>query len=246
MSTTVGRGIAAFLLIGAGVILLLTNMNIISLEMNLSWGMIYPFIILLFGLRMWSGALFKKAGSWVTGSFLSVFAALLILDRFGVMIFRFWDIWQLWPLLFVYIGFGIMKGRSGGSDARYFDKPLPASRTMAVGDLSFTEENWKVEPMNVWSAVSDYKFDFTKAFIPDEDIPIRVAGWAGDVRMFVPKQVPFRVDAKVKAGDIKVAGQKADGINRFIQYETRDYQEARRKLTIQIELTAGSIKVVQV
>ncbi|MYL30604.1 MULTISPECIES: cell wall-active antibiotics response protein LiaF [Halobacillus] len=246
MNTRIGKGLAAFLLIAAGVVLLLANVEIISLEMNLSWGMIYPLFILLLGLKLWGSAYIRRGGSWTAGSFLTVFAVLLILDRFGIMTFRFWDFWKLWPMLFIYIGFGIMRGRSRNRNQQFFDQPLPVSRTMAVGDFSFTEENWKVEPMNVWSAVSDYKFDFTKAFIPDEDIPIRVAGWAGDVRMFVPRQVPFRVDAKVRAGDIKVAGQKADGINRIIQYETRDYQEAGRKLTIQIELTAGSIKVVQV
>lgn len=238
-----------FVLIGC--ILFLSNLNIISLEMNWSWVNIYPFLLLFFGLKLWIDSLLKRGGSWVAGSFLTIFSSLLLLDRFGIFPFAFSDIWQLWPLLFIYIGFGILFRKSGSKykfeyDTESSSSKRPKSKHMMIGDHSFNEENWKVEPMNLWNGVGDYKFDFTRAFIPDLDTPITVRGWVGDVKMLVPKHVPFRVDAKVKTGDIRVAGHKADGMNRSFQFETEDYSSATRRLTINIDLGVGSIRVEQV
>lgn len=241
----------ASLLVIIGGVLLLSNLNIISLEMNWSWINIYPFLLLFIGLKLWIDALSKRGGSWIGGSFLTIFSGLLILDRFGILAFTFSDIWQLWPLLFIYIGFSIFFKRSGANfkyeyDSESSSSSRPKSRHMMIGDHSFNEDNWKVEPMNLWNGVGDYKFDFTRAFIPDLDTPITVRGWVGDVKMLVPKHVPFRIDAKVKTGDIRVAGHKADGMHRSLQFETEDYSSATRRLTINIDLGVGSIRVEQV
>ncbi|WP_167360038.1 cell wall-active antibiotics response protein LiaF [Halobacillus dabanensis] len=241
----------ASLLVIIGGILLLSNLNIISLEMDWSWGNIYPFLLLFVGLKLWLNALVERGGNWIAGSFLTIFSGLLILDRFGIIPFTFSDVWQLWPLLFIYIGFGILFRKSRSkykfeNDSKSSPSNRPKSKHMMIGDHSFNEENWKVEPMNLWNGVGDYKFDFTRAFIPDLDTPIIVRGWVGDVKMLVPKHVPFRVDAKVKTGDIRVAGHKADGMNRSFQFETEDYSSATRRLTINIDLGVGSIRVEQV
>lgn len=243
--------LAAFLLVLFGGVLLLSNFNIISLEMRWTWVNIYPVILLIIGVKIWWDALFRKGGSWIAGSFLTIFSGLLLLDRAGGFTFSFGDVWQLWPLLFIYIGFGIFFGRNRskvqveyGTGGTSFKKSR--SKHMLVGSHSFKEDNWKVEPMDLWNGVGDYRFDFTRAFIPDQDTPIVVRGWVGDVKMFVPKHVPFKVDAHVRTGDIRVANNKAEGMHRSLQYETEDYSSATRRLTISVDLRVGSIRIEQV
>ncbi|WP_164908491.1 cell wall-active antibiotics response protein LiaF [Halobacillus litoralis] len=244
--------ILAVLLVVVGVVLLLSNLNIISLEMKLSWVNIYPVIFIILGLKIWMDTILKQGGSWIFGSFLTIFGGLLFLDRLDVFGFSFSQVWQLWPLLFIYIGFSIFLGRSNKKYIFEYDSGTSHSRgrnkskRMIVGDHSFNQDNWKVEPMNLWNGVGDYKFDFTRAFIPDEDTPIAVRGWVGDVKVIIPKHVPFRVEAVIKVGDIKVVGHNAEGVNRTLQYETDDYALATRRLTFQIDLGIGDIKVVQV
>ncbi|WP_226576761.1 cell wall-active antibiotics response protein LiaF [Halobacillus litoralis] len=242
--------IASLFVVG-GVVLLLSNLSIISLEMKWTWGNIYPFLLFIIGVKLWGDALFNRGGSWVFGSFLTIFGGLLLLDRFKVIEYSFLDLWQLWPLIFIYAGVRMFFRKRSASSVKYDSgdpsvKMAPKSKPMVIGDHSFNEENWKVEPMNLWNGVGDYKFDFTKAFIPDEDTPITVRGWVGDVKMFVPQHIPYRVEAKVKTGDIKVSGHKAEGFNRTLNYETDDYETATRRLTIHIDLGVGSIKIVQV
>ncbi|RDY71514.1 cell wall-active antibiotics response protein LiaF [Halobacillus sp. SY10] len=251
MHNKISQVVIALLLVVFGFVLLLSNLNIISLEMSWTWGNIYPIILFVIGLKVWLNALLKKGGSWIIGSFLTIFSTLLLLDRLGVFEFSFGDVWQLWPLLFIYFGFSIFLGRKGSKvkieyDSKGSSSNKLKSKHMMIGDHSFNEENWKVEPMDLWNGVGDYRFDFTRAFIPDGDTPIVVRGWVGDVKMLIPKHVPFRVDAKVKTGDIRVGGQKADGMHRSVEYETDDYSMATRRLTIGVDLKVGSIRIEQV
>ncbi|MFC7062597.1 cell wall-active antibiotics response protein LiaF [Halobacillus seohaensis] len=246
-------------LIIVGILLLLANLEIVSLEIKITWENIYPFLLLAVGMKLWLDALLHQGGFWILGSFLFVFSSLLILDRFGVIDFAFGDLLMLWPLLFIYIGFSIfLKGNKTKQKAEFhYEKESetfrhshsnhkPKSSRMAIGSQEYKKDNWKVEPMNLWNGIGDYHFDFTKAFIPDGDTPIIVRGWIGDVKMLIPKNIPFRVEAKMKTGDIKVMNQDASGLQRELTYETEDYKTASRRLSLYIDYSIGSINVEQV
>ncbi|RWZ55217.1 hypothetical protein EQV77_11260 [Halobacillus fulvus] len=237
-----------------GLILLLSNLNIISLEMEFNWANVYPVLILGIGVKLWADALLKQGESWILGSFLTVFGGLLLLDRFQVVNFSFGDVWNLWPLLFIYVGFSLFsRGTSGKKifEVEYkFSKDKSKTRPRvsknAIGSQEFTHDNWKVEPMDVWNGIGEHNFDFTRAFIPEGDTPIRVRGWVGDVKMLIPRSVPFRVEAKMKTGDITIAGQNTGGLKREMSYQTEDYEGASRRLTIYVEYKVGSITISQI
>ncbi|ARI78095.1 cell wall-active antibiotics response protein LiaF [Halobacillus mangrovi] len=247
----------AIALVSIGVLLLLSNLDVISLEMSLSWENIYPVLLLGIGLKMWLDALLKSGGSWILGSFLTILGALLLLDRFEVIVFELGDVLRLWPLLFIYIGFAIFLGgnkrkrnfefhydsKADPQNTATFSRKDPKPSRMAIGSQEFKKDNWKVEPMDLWNGIGDYKFDFTRAFIPDGDTPIHVRGWIGDVKMVIPKNVPFRVEASIKTGDIQVNNQNASGFKRELVYETEDYHTATRRLSLYIDFRVGSIKV---
>lgn len=111
------------------------------------------------------------------------------------------------------------------------------------GDHEYSRENWKVEPMHLNNLAGDFYMDFTKAFIPEKEVPITISALAGDVRILMPENVAFRVNAKVRAGDIDILGENVDGINRSFFYETDDYGEVSRKLHFTIKLQAGSVRI---
>ncbi len=257
-----GNYLLALGLVAVGILLLLANIGIISLEMNFSWENIYPVLLAGAGVKLWADHLSGRGGSWVWGSFLTVLGGLLILDRFQVLSFTLDDVFKLWPLLFIYIGFNLFfqGGKSkrrleihydseGKEDPFKKDKrkrQAAKSNKMIVGSQQYKQDNWKVEPMDLWNGIGDYQFDFTKAFIPDKDTPITVRGWIGDVKMIIPKNVPFRVEAKMRTGDIKVVNESASGLQRQLTYETEDYEQSVRRLSLYIEFSVGSIRIDQV
>ncbi|WP_176223983.1 cell wall-active antibiotics response protein LiaF [Thalassobacillus devorans] len=247
----------AFLLIGTGIVLMLENLGVIDKTLYISLGLILAVILMLIGLKLWWDRVTGHGGSWMFGSFFTVYGLLVLLGEIGVITFTFGDVFKLWPLLFIYIGFGMFLGGSrkrfqvnvdtgdlsgSSSEKKHNNKKMHT----VIGDHQYNAENWKVEPMQLWNAVGDYHFDFTKAFIPEKDTPISVKGWAGDIKMLMPENLDYRIEAFVKAGSINLLGKTSDGINRTTTFETPGYQDAARRLTIDIDLKAGDVRVDKV
>ncbi|MEN2466679.1 cell wall-active antibiotics response protein LiaF [Ornithinibacillus sp. JPR2-1] len=241
------RYIIAAVLIICGVILVLENIGITELSTKNMWGYIFPTLIVLIGLKWMIDRMRHKGGSWVWGSFFFIFGSLLLLDKFDVIEFAIKDVFKLWPLLIVYFGF-LFIGKStkpkvtiynGGSKVEKDDN----YSFFSVGNHEFNQPNWKVEPTTVKTLAGDFYYDFSKAYIPEKEIPITISSLAGDVHILVPENLEFQVYASVKAGDIDIVGQSVDGINRSLSYVTPNYDSATRKINLTLKLKAGSIRV---
>lgn len=251
---SISKIVVAFAFIAVGLLLILANLDVISLEMNEAFIFLYPILFVIIGLKLVIDGLRGASDSWPVGVFLLVFGGLLVLDRFDVISFRFGDIWSLWPLILIFIGISMFKPKrkskhveiTTDSDDEQPKKERKKKRNFSVGDHNFNEQNWKVEPMDLWNAIGDYHIDFTKAFIPEKDTPITISGVIGDVKILMPENVAFRIDARIKTGDIKVLDERSEGINRRLSYQTPDYDEATRKITLDVDFKIGDIRVDKV
>lgn len=244
------RSMIAMAIILLGVILVLENLGLAKWSIGDWWPFIYPTLIILVGLR-WLYKSFKGLnGIWVP-LFLITFGSLLLLDQFDYITFLFWDVYKLWPLVLVFIGLsylGIPRKRRmkifyEGNDPEINMNKDGERERVVFGDYDYSKTNWKVEPTNIWNFVGDHTMDFTKAFIPDNDTPITIHGLAGDINIVLPHHVDFSVRATVHAGEVHVLDQTSQGINRSLIYESEGYEEATRKLTFNLKLNAGSIRV---
>ncbi|RDW19901.1 hypothetical protein CWR45_07510 [Oceanobacillus chungangensis] len=245
------RYFIAIVLIIFGLMLVLANIGMINFEIGIAWQYMYPTFFVFIGIKCLGDYFLKRGGSWSAGSFLLIFGTLLLLDRFEVISFDFWDVFKLWPLLIVYIGFMMFERGSNivfeyESDTKNKKKKAYHGSTFSIGNHEFNEQNWKVEPMNLKNLAGEFYFDFSKAFIPEKKIPFAIHSLAGDVNIIIPENVAFRVDASVSAGEIVVIKQSVDGINRSLKYETENYEDAVQKLDFNIRLRAGSIRIYQV
>lgn len=249
------RNIFALFLITLGTSLVLSNIGIVTLGFGEAWQFIYPTFFVLLGLK-WLIQAFRGFGGFLSSVFLILFGGLLLLDQFNYLNFSFWDVYKLWPLLLISFGLQFLGlGKKKRSRFKFiFDSDkhknsesmYTGGKKFIIGDHKFNTPNWKVGPINIWNAIGDHYVDFTKAFIPDENIPVLIHGLAGDITILMPEHVEFSVKASVKAGDIVILNQKADGINRSLAFETPGYQDSSRKLTIDLHLKAGSIRVDKV
>lgn len=245
----------AVLLAGLGIILLLVNLGVISLEIKELFVVSYPFLLLVYGLV----ALLQKKFGW--GLFIIVFSSLLVMDRLDVINFNFLDVWKLWPLFLIYFSVSMLTGKR--KFKIIYQTELPSAtklgdfpetegnstkkiRGASIGKVTFKEPNWAVEPMDLYNMVGEYFIDFSKGFIPDKETPIRVKGWVGEVKMLVPEGVPVKVNAVVGVGEVKLFDYAQEQIKHVIAYKSDDYDEAVRKLNITIELKIGSVRIDRV
>ncbi|WP_102261759.1 cell wall-active antibiotics response protein LiaF [Mesobacillus jeotgali] len=245
---------AAVILSALGVILLLVNLGVISLEIKELFVVTYPFLLFLYGLV----ALLKRQFGW--GSFIVLFSSLLIMERFGVIDFHFLDVWKLWPLVLIYFGAGILfKGRKlkviyrtdfpSAKEAENIpsaETSLKKIRGVSIGNVTFKKQNWAVEPMDLYNMIGEYFIDFSKGFIPDRETPIVVRGWIGEVKMLIPEDVPVKINAVIGVGEVKLFDYAQEQIKHVVAYKSDDYDQAIRKLNITIELKIGSVRIDRV
>ncbi|GAA0314150.1 hypothetical protein GCM10008967_00820 [Bacillus carboniphilus] len=327
------RALFPLLLLGTGVVLLLLNFGVISFGLEEIFVLVYPFILIFFGLR-WLYKGFKNPSLFllILGGFTTIFSTLLIADRLEIIDFAFSDGKKLWPLLFILIGIWMLgsklrrkqkssvkepiqlasnehdiddeefdtMGDEYDSIGDEFDKldhdmdDLQADinnsvkdiqqqvdeklknigkniridisksddnkkkvkvevngkdvtelkekkmRNIGVTSLSMKKPNWELTPLDLSSTIGNYYFDFSKAYIPDEEITIKIKCRVSDIKMIVPEGIPIKVNASVNIGDVKVMGNYWGGDCSFV---SKNYDEATRKLNINIKAWVGDVRI---
>jgi lia operon protein LiaF len=260
----------SFLLMAIGLLLLLLNIGVISLEITQIFVNIIPILLLLLGVK-WTVDSFLKGsfGKLLFGLFSMVLGGLIILDGYDVVDFDYGSWWKLWPLFIIAIAINRV-GRNkpikisisnespnkeeasqiGFENQPFGEKILQKKNKMnkgfIVGDIRFSEPNWPLESMNLYNAIGDYYFDFSKAFIPEGETPIDISGWIGDVKMIIPENLPVEITLKVQVGDIKLFDQKSADLRSELYYRSPEYELASKKIKLNVNVKIGSIRISRV
>ncbi|BCB02942.1 cell wall-active antibiotics response protein LiaF [Bacillus sp. KH172YL63] len=256
----------SFLLLMTGLLLLLLNIGVISLEITQIFVNIVPILLLLLGVKWTVDSMLRKSfGKLLFGLFSLVFGLLILLDRYEVMVFDYENWWKLWPIFIIAIAINrvILKKpiKVSISNEYPYDKesdfesgaehtPRPKKNKMnrgfIVGDIRFSEPNWPLENMKLYNAIGDYYFDFSKAYIPEGESTIDIKGWIGDVKMIIPENVPVEIDLRVQVGDVKLFEQKSADIRSELYYRSPEYESAAKKIKLTVDVKIGSIRINRV
>ncbi|QFT88274.1 hypothetical protein FIU87_06440 [Bacillus sp. THAF10] len=260
---TVNQKLFAIFVVFLGIMLLLVNIGIISLEIKQIFVTYYPILIILLGLKLLIDALFHYKSSLFVSIFLLSLGTLLLLDRLDYMRFEFQMFWKLWPLLIIYFGIKLFVNKRPvkfqvtktdddldeiftdySENDEEADQPRTGTkRVITIGDMKMNKQNWPVEPLKVWNVVGDYYFDFSKAYIPDKETHIQIKGVVADLKMLIPEDLPVKISANVKLGQLSVFGDTSDGKGNKLFYETSNYEEATRKLNIILDMKIGDVRI---
>ena len=69
------------------------------------------------------------------------------------------------------------------------------------------------------------------------------SGFIGDIRVFIPQDMPFHLHCSNFIGDIDAAGQHTGGLSNTIESQSADYDTAQSKLYIAANNFIGDIKL---
>lgn len=160
----------ALSLLAVGVILLLVNLNLISMEIKSIYHYVYPFIFCVLGiLLLFQGFLYSRKSKsrifW--GLFITLFSSLLIADRFEYITFGFWDVFKLWPFLFIFFALSLIFGRKVKMVVNYNSgKPTKKFKNLEdfdIGEIIFNQENQNVDDYEFsrenFEEENDFHFD---------------------------------------------------------------------------------------
>jgi lia operon protein LiaF len=250
----------------SGVVLLLINIGVISLEIKQLFVIFIPFLILLQGMKwIYSSIKWRRTIKFTFGLFLFIYGGLLILSTFEVVSYSYGDWWKLWPVSLIGFAFmvlwkkshfkltwsddddpqeeeeNVQMGRPAGGKTK-----VKVNKGNFIGDVKFNQPNWPLESMRLFNMVGNYYFDISKAYVPDGETPIYLKGWVGDVKMLIPEDIPVDINVEGSVGDIKIFGQKSADIKPNLTYRSPGYDEAEKKIKIIIEITIGSVRINKV
>ncbi|XXM73978.1 cell wall-active antibiotics response protein LiaF [Lysinibacillus sphaericus] len=261
------RWFFSLLLLISGVLLLLLNLGVISLEITMDFVMIIPILLILIGLKWLIDSILNNSfGKLLFGLFSLVYGSLIFLDKWNKLNFDYGSWWKLWPLFIIAIAIRtVMKksvnltvtvDRSSDKDeGQAFREPGEVSlktgkknhrKNFIIGEIKYSEPNWPLEPMNFQNVVGDYYFDFSKAFIPEGETPIVIKGWVGDVKVIIPEDIPVDIEIDVKVGEVKLFDQKSAEIRSDFYYRSPGYEASSKKIKLIINIKVASIRVSEV
>jgi len=104
--SSLNRAFTAMILLLTGLLLLLTNIGVISLEIKEMFVEVYPILLLLLGLYLFLSCFSgKSANKLFVGLFLITYSSLLLVSKFTNLEFK---IWNLWPLIIIFIGLKLL------------------------------------------------------------------------------------------------------------------------------------------
>ncbi|RXI98257.1 hypothetical protein DS745_18145 [Anaerobacillus alkaliphilus] len=262
-------------ILGVGLLFLLTNIGVIEMNIGTFISMYWPLIIIYIGLRqVLRGFIYfvKKLsdGKWrfnklFWGALILAFGLVIQgnkLEYFQISMGEFWG-W-LWPILIIYFGISLIFNRKSGlivvdlSEFGDEDKIKPfekeksfktssnSKQKLMIGDIRLGKSPWQIDEMKTWVGVGDISLDLSTAMLKEGVNTIDLSGGIGDVKIFVPEDLPIKINADVKLGEVKIFDNKQAGTSRFVSYESENYQNAEKKVQIYIQLSIGDIKVKRV
>jgi lia operon protein LiaF len=248
--------IFSVILLVIGIALLLINIGVISLEIKELFVTFIPILFILAGILYFVQSIRRKSsGSIFLSLFFLLYGFLLEFNHYGIVHFTYGDWWKLWPIFFIYLAikklffkekvkisfeadFDNKHEEILGKTKRKFNKSFTL-----IGDMEFNKQNWPLKSMDMHNLIGDYYFDFSKAFIPEEETTIIIKSRIGDVKLLIPEDIPTRIVTKIKIGDIRLFDMNSAGTKPHLVFESSNYHDSIKKIDIMIEVGIGDIRI---
>ena len=158
---------------------------------------------------------------------------------------------DFWPVLLILLGLRLILRRKHDKETTSHvvkDRDIVAESNEAYysnvfGDFDVAINSKDFQSGKINNVFGDADVDLTNLDITSGEKKLNISGVFGDIKVNVPKKVPFFIRASIVAGDIKVMGEKRSGFSIEKTYKSEGYDSARNRLNIYISHVFGDIKV---
>ena len=196
----------------------------------------------------------KPYGSFVLGGILVVMGSLWLLDALEVLDLRAAIVL---PAVLAVVGLALVAGSFDGSHSGLIVAGIFLTVAVVavaaapedafvdgIGERTFVVEDQTDLAPRYDLAVGDLELDLSDLRITGART-VRATVGAGEMRIHLPADVEFHVDATVGAGEMDLLGETADGISVARTYTSGGFDEADVTLTLDLDVAAGEIEVTR-
>lgn len=118
-----------------------------------------------------------------------------------------------------------------------------AKYSKLLGDLFIDCANIRLENVEISMGVGDTEIKLHGGRLSRGLNRMVISGFVGDIRIFIPQDMPYYAHCSNFIGNIDAGGQRADGFSNTIESQSADYEAAESKLYIAANNFIGDIKL---
>jgi predicted membrane protein len=199
---------------------------------------------------------------YLGGVILIILGVLFLLDTLNIA--DFGDIISTyWPLILIFVGFSILARNrhrpvnitteqevntsfqsSNQTQGNFQQSDASAIRSSSVfGDIDLKFLSKDFHGGTISNVFGDTNVDLSEIALADGEHLLKVDGVFGDLHILVPKDIEIYVGGKSVFGDVRVLGNLKTGFGQEINYSTRNYSTASKKLRIHAHQVFGDVRI---
>ncbi|HWL12867.1 MAG TPA: cell wall-active antibiotics response protein LiaF [Ureibacillus sp.] len=195
------------------------------------------------------------------GAFLLIFGALVLYYSFSKnnkilfwvgISFIFFAILTIWSLRLLIVGvlfyilYEHITKEQKTVKIHVQDLEADIEKNKLIGNTSSPLDSYKWEDIQIQKFVGDISLDLTDTILPSGTSVITIRQSIGKVTIFLPYEIPFRLQYSTILGEAKVLGNNPKRlINEKLIFEDGNAQDAKRKLVIHVATWLGDVEVIR-
>ncbi|MFH1373937.1 MAG: cell wall-active antibiotics response protein LiaF [bacterium] len=148
-------------------------------------------------------------------------------------------------------GFQETAGKSSGVGDQQPASPQTDSHSRgikyskALGDLFVDCRGVSLENIEISSGIGDIDIRLHGGQLASGLNRIIISGFIGDIRIFIPGDIPYHIHCSNFIGDINACGQQAGGLSNTVENQSSDYDSSQSKLYIAANNFIGDVKLFE-
>ena len=120
--------------------------------------------------------------------------------------------------------------------------PGSQTRFRFLADINRSGD-WQVRSEEIWTFVSDGKFDLTSADLPTGETKLRFIAFVSDTTLIIPEDVGVSISLTSFYSEIKFLGDRDDAVISPIKKSSEGYELAERKILLETICFVSEVKV---
>lgn len=133
-----------------------------------------------------------------------------------------------------------------GTDAPSHSQPGKLRYAKTFGDMYIDFKDVSMQNVEISLGVGDLEAQLSGCSLEPGLNRLIISGFVGDIRLFIPKDLPCQAHCSNSIGDIDLAGRYSSGFGNNVECHTLAYEVADAKLYIAVNNFIGDIKIYSV
>ena len=115
-----------------------------------------------------------------------------------------------------------------------------------LGDLNIDGTGLNLRNVEVSCGIGDLEIKLHGAVLGSGLNRLIVSSFIGDIRIFVPPEIPYFAHCSNFIGDVEMSGRKESGFSNTVDGQSDDYESAEDKLYISVSSFIGDVKIYRI